>query len=242
MDFSFNTILFASLIIFFAFYTRSLFGFGGALISIPLLAFLFDLKIAVPLEAIFEVALSLLLIRGIWKDINWRILYSLLIGSVLGTILGTYFLQSFANIILLKILGFVIIIFSLNLLFKPDKYLHLPKIFGVFAGIIGGTLGGMFGTSGPPYVLYLVYQIKPKEILRATLIGLFAFDFIFRLGYFVVKGLITQDILSMTFLLTPALIVGTFLGKRHFTVFDEKTYRKLVVILLIVTGFLLILK
>ncbi|MEZ4675889.1 MAG: hypothetical protein R2932_16815 [Caldilineaceae bacterium] len=41
----------------------SMTGFGSALISIPLLALLFDLKVVVPLEAILEVAISVLLLH-----------------------------------------------------------------------------------------------------------------------------------------------------------------------------------
>lgn len=100
----------------------------------------------------------------------------------------------------------------------------------------------MFGTSGPPYVLYLTYQLKKKEVLRGTLIGLFTFDFIFRLGYFVFNKLITKNILIMTIYLIPALIVGLLLGKKHFTVMDDEKYRELVIVFLIITGILLLLR
>lgn len=113
MNYSFATILFSSLIIFFAFYTRALLGFGGALISIPLLAFLFPLKFSVPLEAIFEVILSLLLVKNELKHINYKVLIPLIIGSVFGTLLGTDVLKSYANVLLLKALGFMIIFFVL---------------------------------------------------------------------------------------------------------------------------------
>jgi len=51
----------SSLIIFVAFFIRSLTGFGSALVSIPILALLFDLRFAVPMEALFEVGISILL-------------------------------------------------------------------------------------------------------------------------------------------------------------------------------------
>lgn len=99
MNVSLLLILLSNLIIFFSFYTRSLLGFGGALISVPLLAFLFPLKFAVPLEAVFEVILSFMLVRSEWKKMNRQILIVLLIGSFIGTMVGTYVLKSFTNII-----------------------------------------------------------------------------------------------------------------------------------------------
>jgi len=243
MHFTLYQIIFGSFIIFFAFFTRALFGFGGALISIPLLAFFFKLNFAVPLEAIFEVALSLMLIKGELHKINKKALIPLVLGSFIGTLLGTYFLKSFANDILQKLLGIVIIIFSLNLLRKQNQEVNiLPVPVGVVTGTISGILGGMFGTSGPPFVIYLAHQIKTKDVLRATLIGLFAFDFTWRLGVFIVTGLITKDVLLMTLYLTPALILGTLLGKKSFVTINEEQYRKLVVILLVITGALLIIK
>lgn len=103
-------------------------------------------------------------------------------------------------------------------------------------------LGGMFGTSGPPFVLYLAYQIKQKNILRGTLIWLFAFDFTFRLGFFLISGLINYNILLMTLYLTPALILGMLLGRKHFITISEEKYRVLVFILLLITGILQVIK
>jgi len=243
MHFTLLQVIFGSLIIFFAFFTRALFGFGGGLISIPLLVFLFNLNFAVPLEAIFEVLLSGLLIKGELQKINKKVLMPLIPGSIIGTLIGTYLLKSFANDILLRLLGFVVILFSLNLLRKQNQDEHvLPAPVGVLTGIIGGTLGGMYGAGGPPFVIYLAHQIKKKDVLRATLIGLFAVDFSWRLAVFAVTGLITKDVLLMTLYLTPALLLGTILGKKSFFTINEARYRKLVVILLVITGLLLVMR
>lgn len=244
MNLTFPIIVLSNLIIFFAFYTRSLLGFGGALISVPLLAFLFPLKFAVPLEAIFEVILSLMLVRGEWKKMNRQILIVLLIGSFIGTLVGTYVLKSLTNIILLKILGVVIILFSLNLLRAQQSKVKTPFSLsvGLIAGIIAGILGGMFGTSGPPIVLFLAYQIKDKDILRATLIGFFTVDFAMRLMVFGLSGFINQPLLYMTLLLIPGLIFGIFLGKNHFVIVDEKLYKKGVITVLVLSGLLLLIK
>src|SRR5262249_42473983 len=156
-------------------------------------------------------------------------------------LIGTYFLKSFANDILQKLLGVVIILFSLNLLRKQsnnEKILLAP--IGVIAGIVSGILGGMFGTSGPPFVIYLAYQIKSKDILRATLIGLFAIDYSWRLVVFAITGLITKNVLLMTLYLTPALVLGTVFGKKSFFAINESRYRKNCVILLVISDILLI--
>ena len=74
----------ASLIIFIAFFIRSLTGFGSALIGIPLLAMIFDLKFAVPLEALLEMGLSALLLQKIFKSINKSVIFPLIVGAIIG--------------------------------------------------------------------------------------------------------------------------------------------------------------
>lgn len=232
----------SEIIILFAFYTRSFLGFGAALISVPLLVHIFPIKFVVPMEVILDVVLSIFLIREELSNVRFKILIPLIIGGALGTVLGTYFLKSFANAFLLKVLGMIIVLFSLNLLVKRSYYISLPSFYGWISGLAGGVLGGMFGTSGPPYVMYLVNQIKRKEVLRASLIGLFAVDSTFRLLYYIVNGLVTKSVLMMSIYLLPALMLGILLGKVHFRIVREAIYKKFVVILLIISGLVLIIK
>jgi hypothetical protein len=243
VDISPTIIILAALIIFFAFYIRALTGFGGALISIPLLALLFDLKFVVPLESLFEVGISALLIKKVYRKIDGKSLVPLLTGALAGTLLGGYILKSFANDFLVRILGLLIILFSLNLLRQSKKdQKALPSLWGYVAGVIGGTLGGMFGTSGPPFVVYLTYQLKKKDVLRATLIGLFTLDFTWRLGVFAANGLLTLGVIKLALLLAPALLIGTILGHHtHLRVGEEK-FRRLTALVLTASGVLLLVR
>jgi len=232
----------ASLIIFVAFFIRSLTGFGSALVSIPLLALLFDLKFAVPLEALFEVGLSILLLSKVYNSISKITLVPLIIGTIIGSLLGTYILCSFADIFLKRALGVAIILFALNLLMGKisNNTKPLPSGWGVLAGTVGGVFGGLFGTSGPPFVMYLTYNLKKKDVLRASLIGLFAIDYSWRVGVFATTGLLTMEILKFALLLTPALVLGTILGhKVHFQISEER-FSQIVALILTVSGIFLL--
>ena len=130
----------SSLIIFVAFFIRSLTGFGSALVSIPLLALLFDLKFAVPLEALFEVGISILLMSKVYRAISKTTLVPLIMGTILGSLLGTYILYSYANVFLKRILGVVIILFALSLLL--EKTSNAIKSVSIGWGLLAGALGG----------------------------------------------------------------------------------------------------
>ena len=239
-----NSLIFlASLIIFCAFFVRSLSGFGSALVSIPFLALFFDLKFAVPLEALFEVLFSLILLPQVYKKISYRALAPLLIGAALGSLLGSYFLFSLNGNFLRKIFGLAVIAFALKLWLeqKTDKVQAISKFWGILAGGLGGILGGLFGTSGPPYVMYLSSCLKQKEVLRATLITLFALDYTWRAGLFALNGAYTWPMLTYVVYLTPAMVLGSILGHKTQVHLNEKIFQRLIALILGASGCLLLL-
>ena len=156
------SLLAAQAIVLFAFFFRSFSGFGGALLSIPLLALFFPLKFIVPVESVLEVALSLLLVPAAIRKVDRAHLMRLLAGAVPGSLLGVYFLDSLGGRQLEMILGIVIIGVALSLLRKTTSSTPPSNRWGFPAGIVGGVLGGLFGTSGPAYVAYLSSQSLEK--------------------------------------------------------------------------------
>ena len=83
------SLLAAQAIVLFAFFFRSFSGFGGALLSIPLLALFFPLKFIVPVESVLEVALSLLLVPAAIRKVDRANLMRLLAGAVPGQPFGS---------------------------------------------------------------------------------------------------------------------------------------------------------
>ncbi len=241
MDHNLILLAFTGLIIFFAFFIRSLTGFGSALISMPLLALLFGLKFALPLITLFEVAISLLLIKSVYRRISKPTLTPMIIGAIVGVVLGSTILYALADITLKKILGGVILLFALNLLYHPEQMPRsLSAYWGGLAGGIGGLFSGMFGTGGPPYVMYLSYKLPDKGALRASLIGLFAVEGLWRVGVLTVTGLMTVDVLKLALALTPALILGAILGHKIHCYINPVHFRRIVAIILAVSGLLLL--
>ncbi|MCB0062425.1 MAG: sulfite exporter TauE/SafE family protein, partial [Caldilineaceae bacterium] len=117
---------YGSIIVFIAFFIRAMTGFGSALISIPLLALLFDLKTVVPLEAILEVAISLLLLRTVYRDIDRRTLIPMIIGVALGSLLGVYGLTTVETPIIKRIFGVAIIGYALYLATNQRETVYQP--------------------------------------------------------------------------------------------------------------------
>lgn len=234
----------ANVVVFSAFFVRALTGFGSALVSIPLLALLFDLGFVVPLEALFEVAISLLLLRRAYPAIRKQVLAPLVAGAVCGSVLGASLLRALANALLKRGLGLVIILFGVHVGFDAGLPTEraLSPAWGLVAGMLGGILGGLFGTSGPAFVLYLAHRLRDKEALWASLIGLFAVDYAWRVCVFAMNGLLTREVLRYAVILTPALVAGTMAGHRVHVRMDERRFRKIVAAVLVLSGALLLVR
>lgn len=240
-----NPILAAHLIVFVAFFARTFTGFGGALLTIPLLALVYEMTFVVPMEAALEVMLSLLLVPSAWKRVGAegkRVLARLLIGAGIGSLIGVSVLSSFASQNLKQWLGILVIAATIWLVllktgrlarWHPEK---LPATFGHAAGLAGGLLGGMFGTSGPAYVTYLTYVSTRKEVFRATLILLFAIEYAFRLGLFTWNGMFGLESLSFALKLFPAVALGSLCGTWAASRAPEGGFRWAVYVLLVASG------
>ncbi len=110
------------------------------------------------------------------------------------------------------------------------------------AGLIGGLVGALFGTGGPPYVIYLTHRIKEKSQLRATFSGLFMIDGSIRIATFVLSGLLGVYLLPLLIASAPVMIVGLYLGGRIHVGVSNRQMLILVGSLLLVSGGSLLFK
>ncbi len=238
LEASTTVLIAANLIVLFAFFTRALTGFGGALLCVPLLALFFDVQSVVPVECSLEVVLSLILVPRVFRLVDGRNLAVLLIGALAGSIVGVGLLQSLTDASLKAALGVFIILAGLHLLLRnrADDSPQISRAWGLLAGVIGGALGGVFGTPGPAYVAYLAYQTPDKQVFRATLIAVFAIDYTWRLALFVQAGMYTMTELEFSLWLVPAVVVAVVGGHFIHLRVDERVFRNVVCALLVISG------
>lgn len=209
-----------------AFFGESIFGFGGGLISIPLLSLLLGVKDAVTLVLIFQLFMGLLLF-GCYKDVNWKQAIPMSIGLAFGTIIGTFMLASFSNTFLKYFLAISIFIFLIKMVFFNGFNFgsHKQKQYGVLAGLVGGWFQGIIGTGGPVFTMYLAVASPAKAVFRAALIYLFFATSIVRIGISIPKGLITQNIIHLALPAIPFFLIAIMIGHFVHKKIDEVYYR-----------------
>ena len=163
------------LVIFVAVFIRSAFGFGEALIAVPLLAFSIPIEIAAPLVTLLSITVAAIVVLQDWRKIHLRSLGWLIGPTLLGIPLGIALLTCAHQQFVKAALAIVIIAFSTySLLGKKPPELHTDsRVWLLGCGFVAGLLGGAYGMNGPPLVIYGAMRRWSPQHFRATLQGYF---------------------------------------------------------------------
>src|SRR5580698_3102445 len=146
-------------VLFLATVIRSAFGFGEALVAVPLLALAVPVEVAAPVAVLVSVTVALVVVAQDWRHIHIRSAVWLVIPTLFGIPLGLIVLKTVPEAVVKAILAAVIIGFAVWSGFadrvQPGAHLHLrnDRLAPVF-GFAAGVLGGAYGMNGPPLAMY----------------------------------------------------------------------------------------
>lgn len=232
-----------ALVIFGAYFIRGITGFGSGLLTVPVLAHFLPLQFVVPLILLLDFSASLAMSGHGRKDIAWQEIRPLVPFSILGISLGAWLLLKLPAAPLLLTLGILVILFGLRSLLNLHGEKPVSRAWAGPAGLLGGSVGAMFGTGGPPYVIYLTHRLHDKTQLRATLSGLFVFEGGTRIVTFIITGLLLNITLLTAYLAClPIIAAGLYLGHHAHVGIPKSRMTQMIGGLLLVSGASLIWK
>ena len=234
----------ACLVMAFAQAVYVLFGFGSGLIALGLLAFLFssvqDLVVVILLVAL---PAELFVAWTARKRIAWREVVLIGVGVVAGVPLGTWILRAGRPEFLFALLGWFLVVTGLAFLAIPAaRRVAWPRWSAPPVGVLGGVLSGMFGTGGPPLIIYYRLAGADKTAFRGNLMAIWMIVSLTRLPSYGVAGLLTVPRLWSGALLLPAVLVGGWVGHRIHIQFSENAFQRAVAVALALIGGLLLLR
>lgn len=209
-------ILFAVLLIsFLASLVRSSFGFGEALVAVPLLLFFLPAEVAVPLAVMLSVVIALVIVIQDHRKIHFESAKWLILYALLGLPLGIYILLYADEKVVKIVLAALILLYSLYSLFsKTSRVLLKESKWGLFVcGFLSGVLGGAYGLNGPPLVIYGNLRRWSPTHFRATLQAYFLPVSLLSVLGFYYKGLLTPEVNSYFLYCLISSIPAIFLGR-----------------------------
>lgn len=228
----------SSAAVFLAAIVRGFSGFGFSLLSITGISLILPVAQIVPSIFLLEIAASVNLIPGIWRDIHWRSLTWLMVGYVIGLPIGGYALIHAPEAPAQIVLGIFVIGTAILML----RGFHLARTPGAPAstgtGVASGVLNGAFGIGGPPVVLFYFSTPGAAAIGRASIIFFFLFTDLLGVGYFATQGIVTQQSFIQSLVWLPALLVGVWIGAHGFRKLNQEAFRRWVLVILIALALL----
>jgi uncharacterized membrane protein YfcA len=223
-------------------YAQTLTGFAFGLITmggVGLTGLLSLPDAAMLVSVLTLVNAAQMLLKG-WRDVAWRKFAFVMAASIPMLFAGYWLLEWLAGTqadVLRLILGFVIIVSSLQLARKPEP-LAQPSSDGsfLFFGGIAGLMGGMFSTAGPPLVYHFYRQPMPLVRVRETLVTVFALNAVFRIALVVFSGDLPSGSTLTGLLAIPAVMATTYAARRWPPPVSSVTMRRIVFLLLFLSG------
>ena len=201
------------LIIFLATLIRSTFGFGEALVSVPLLAMLIPVKLAAPIAVLVSITVAAIVLVQDWREVHLRSAGWLVISTAFGIPLGLWLLEAASEPVVKSLLAIVILGFSAYSLRRGTPHeLKDDRLAGLF-GFAAGVLGGAYGMNGPPLAIYGAMRRWSPAQFRATLQGYFLFASVLGMAGYWSAGLWTGALNRYYLLSLPAVVVAVLLGR-----------------------------
>jgi uncharacterized membrane protein YfcA len=209
------TTLFVLLIVFFATLIRSAFGFGEALVAVPLLALCIPLNVAAPLAVLVSISIAAIVVVQDWKMIHLHSTGWLFLSTLLGIPLGLLLLTSSHQRLVKAALGLILIAFSAySLAGRAPLELKEDHRGWLFAcGFCAGVLGGAYGMNGPPLVIYGAMRRWSAQHFRATLQGYFLPASMIGMAGYWLAGLWVPAVTHYYLVTLPATLLAVFLGR-----------------------------
>jgi uncharacterized membrane protein YfcA len=209
------TTLHVILVLFIATIIRSAFGFGEALVAVPLLALWIPVEIAAPLAVLASITIAAVVVVQDWKKIHIRSTSWLVGASLLGIPLGIAMLTCLHQQAVKAVLGLLILAFSgfFLVVTHPPELKSDSRTWLLGCGFIAGILGGAYGMNGPPLVIYGSMRRWSAQHFRATLQGYFLPASILGMVGYTAAGLWVPAVTHYYIASLPVVLPAIFLGR-----------------------------
>lgn len=208
-----STSLLVVAVFFVATLIRSTFGFGEALVSVPLLAFLIPVKVAAPAAALVSITVAAIVLVQDTRHVHVRGAAALVVSTLFGIPLGLALLRMGSERVVKSGLGIVIVAFAIWSMRQRGRYVLTDDRLAWLFGVSAGVLGGAYGMNGPPLVVYGSLRRWNPQQFRATLQGYFLPASAAGMAGYWAAGLWTTPVTTYFAEALPLVLVAIGLGR-----------------------------
>lgn len=224
-----------------AFIISTISGGGGALVLVPVLNWTIGVTRTAPVLNLgtFIGRPSRLII--FWKHIKWRVCLYYAPAAIIGAWLGAWLFANFKVEWLQILVGFFLISTVFQYRFGKKKQSFSVKLWHFIPlGLTVSVLGTITGALGPVLNPFYLNLGLDKEDLIATKTANSFLMGLSQIGSYAFFGLLHGELWVYGLALGIGATVGNIIGKKFLSGMKSSTFRKLVIILMVISGIILI--
>jgi len=245
MEFSYEVLIIAVFIFFFAALIHGSIGFGFPMIATPLFALVTDIQTAIILTLIPNLLVNLVSIVSEGNILHaFRSYLSLALLAMTGSAIGTLILISTNSQVFEVLLAIAIIVYLLaeKINLNLSWIHHYPRSSKFIFGITAGILGGLTNVMAPILIIYSLESKHSKsQIIQAS-------NFCFLLGktiqlvLFSMHGKFNLNELSTSSAMLIVVSLALYLGIRLRKKININIYKKVLRAFLLILAVMLFVK
>jgi len=212
-------------------------GFGIGSLLTPLLALRTGTKLAVAAVAIPHVIGTALRFWKLRRHVDRRVLVGFGIASAVGGLTGALLHERASSPALSIVFGCLLILAATAELTGWVQRVHWGRVAAWVAGALSGLLGGLVGNQGGIRSAAMLGFAVPKESFVATATAVALFVDGARLPVYLFsdwRGI--ARIWPLVMVASVGVVIGTAAGTRVLGRLPERTFRRVLAVLLIVLG------
>jgi uncharacterized membrane protein YfcA len=181
---------------------------------------------------------------GIWKlrhALNWRNVAPFITGGAIGVPIGAMLLAYINPAYLRTGVGLLLVLYSTYGLARPKlKPVQSGVPADVGIGFLNGLLGGLTGLAGIIVTIWCQMRGWSKDMQRTVFQPVILAAFVMSAISLSIAGAVTAEMVKLFLLGLPMLVAGTWLGMSLYGHLDEAGFRKIILILLLLSGSFLV--
>ena len=211
---------------------QTLVGFGFALISVPVLIAVLDVRDVVVLGTMLGLLNSSIVARHAWGHVPWRTVSWMFAGSLAGMPAGLAVLLFAPQDALRLGVGLSTIVMAAALASGVRLGASsVPRELGV--GLVSGVLNTSTSMNGPPVVLYFQGLGFPTQEFRGGLAVFFVACSALTLAAFIATGVVTWMAIGLASAAVPSVFAGSIAGHALLRRVEPELFRRLVFVMLV---------
>lgn len=211
-------------------------GFGSSTVFLPLALLFLDFRTALVLVAFHHIFGNLGRINFFKSHLDKRLLLKFGLPSVILTLIGALLVSLLNQEALKGILGVFLVGYSAYSLWKENFVVRASTINAVIGGSFSGFLAGLIGTGGALRGAFLTGFGLPKEKYVATAAAIALAVDVTRIPVYLSQGFLTDQYYWYLPVLFVLAFAGSFTGKQIVKRFPQKTFRKIVLVAILLSG------